>query len=422
VTTHTWIGVLGVESEAIVGRPEALEVMAEQLRRLVEAYEDVVLALRAATGNGAAGRSGLAADAFAALTDGISSDVALVPQLLGSALQAITEHADRLHDLRGRADEELELAARRRLRLQQADEALARAIRIERAAEVDRLIAGDVLGGDPSCVGVVGEAERERQRRAAALDRSRDAHRELRESEVFLVDRSTRRIDDVVLPTRDRVEAWASLLSATAVALLARGPVATWRTLHGVMVDAGIDVESPLGIGRRVDCVEVGDDGTVILHVDGPQGGALVVGEDLSPDVFEVAVALLGGRLPDFRPFTRLADLPIDEFSALNWAYGANFAFGEAAQLQLGGVNGSWESYQDGGSWAPQELRPVDALGMAMAMATPNTLRGHIGGGSVQQAAGSLLPADRACAPTYRSERSSPRGRRATPVQAGDDR
>lgn len=309
----------GIDDEPLRERSETFEVAGARFAQLADAYESLVgsarSALRQTEHDDLSGRT---ADALHALIDGWLQDLTRVPDHLHEVHRILSAHAEELDDLRRQSDREFGLALLRQT-------------------------APDAELSDPSSL-------------------SYAAYRELREREDHLNVRTARLLVDLRFSDATR-----------SVSIDAR-PIEVWQAVAPVFAAHGAEISLPSRGARPVDCVSVDDEGVPTVHVRGPEGGAFVVGSHIDPANFEVVVSFLSGHLPDFRPFERLHDLPLNDFSAVNWAYGTNYLEGQGPQSQIGGFNGEMTSYREGEPWVAQELRSIDFVAMGLALAPAATL------------------------------------------------
>lgn len=371
-----------LDGEAVCERPETFDVAAAALDRMIDAYDDLLVEIALATRPSAQNASGLTIDALVALVDELVHDVRRVPERLREARNALSCHANELDELRSDSDREFGYAVERQLEREAArglaSEARRSAERAERNLHVSQ------LDPDPSAYGQAAETSRLAEADSAAADRglaeaeeartrSLLAYRRLRQLEQELNDRTAAALDEIDLPVKST--AVPAELPADLTDALSTGVVGAWGSLRRVLLASDLNLELPTESSRPVDCVTVDDGGRLSVHVQGPFGGEFVVGREITPELFEVLVALLSGRLPEFRPFHHVNDLSRDETSALAWAYQTNFAAGEGPQMQVGGVNGSWVGYIEGGPWTAQDLWPVDGFEIALTVG-PGPLTG----------------------------------------------
>lgn len=346
-----WTDVLAVDSEPILGSPDPFRSAEQDLRCITETLADALMGLGAVFAID--GFSGLAADGFMALTTELQTMIRPLLPPLTAAADALGVHADDLDDLIVESGRQLARANGRRQRLDD----------LERRVDQQRLL---FEAGIEGAAIELDHAERRRYRAAGDLHDSLLDYRRLRADEEALNRRTTRTLEshELVLPAlvRSSLGSWPG----------SGGVNAVWPTLRSIFLNAGIDVALPSNAEVQAHpSIRIDGDGQQVVFVDGPLGGEFVVGRDITAEVFDVVLSLLGGWLPPFRPFGDVNELTDDEFSAINWAYSQNFGAGESPQLQMGGVNGSWDSYLSGGEWAPQQIVPMDGMAFA-SMLAPN--------------------------------------------------
>ncbi len=341
----------GVETEPIRERPDTFDLAGGGFGRLADAYQSLVGSARTALWQTErSDLSGRTADALHALIADWVQSLARVPDHLREVQRILSAHADELDGLRRRSEREFGLA-------------------------LQRLTGPDAELADLS-------------------SQSFAAYRALEESEQQLNARTARLLGDLHFSDATR-----------AVSIDAR-PLEVWQAVAPVFAAHGAEMSLPSQDARPVDCVSVDDEGVPTVHVGGPKGGAFVVGSDIDAANFEVVVSFLSGYLPDFRPFKLLHDLPLNDFSAVNWAYGTNYLEGEGPQTQIGGFNGEMTSYREGESWTAQELRSVDFVAMGLAIGpAPTTFAQYLVPKMVQAAVDEARTHEEQCRETFNGPR-----------------
>lgn len=340
----------GLDEEPIRERPETFDLAAMQFARSADAYQSLLGSARSALWQTERNDlSGQTADALHALIDGWVQDLGRVPDHLREVQRILSAHADELHGLRRESDREFGLAVRRQL--------------------------------SPESEGPDG----------AAL--SLAAYRDLQDSEAHLNRRTGRLLVDL------------RFSDATQALSLDTRPIEVWDAVAPVFAARGARISLPSRDARPVDCVSVDDEGVPTVHVRGPKGGAFVVGRDIGAANFEVVASFLSGYLPDFRPFKLLHDLPLNDFSAVNWAYGTNYLEGEGPQTQIGGFNGEMTSYREGEPWTGQELRSIDLVAVALAIGPGRTMGDYLMAKVVQSGVDWARTHEEQCGETFRGPR-----------------
>lgn len=356
----------GIDEEPIRERPETFDLAAMQFSRSADAYQSLLGSARAAMWQTErSDLSGRTADALRALIDGWVQDLGRVPDHLREVQRILSAHADELQGLRRESDREFGLALQRRLSLESE-------------------------GPDDAVLSLA-------------------AYHNLQDSEAHL----NRRTGCLLVDLRFSDAARALSIDAR--------PIEVWNAVAPVFAAHGAHISLPSSHARPVDCVSVDDHGVPTVHVRGPEGGPFVVGEDIDAENFEVVVSFLSGCLPDFRPFKLLHDLPLNDFSAVNWAYGTNYLEGEGPQLQVGGFGGSMEGYRDGGAWVPQELVPLDGVAMGLALAPAGTVGEHLLAKLVQAGVDEARTHEQHCRDTLRDTLRRPRPDDQPDDEVGDD-